>query len=321
MRRLKRRVEDIRGGGPSLFDAPGRASARLKRLGARARALAPAETVKRSVEATLKAATAPRAVETVRTGLTTLGNASMAIIFRGEPDAQRLFELADWCGERSGRGAIMAILLQDALSPQGAFFQIAGPLVQFGPNGQSVQIQWASVGTQWPQMRDALDRAQHGALRTLSAMVAAATETEPPEEDADAERLASFIQRADIPERFKSLPDKVLGRAASPSKHDCEPHDGHKPAARAPQPGDTSKNATGLAPWRSAMPTLSLSPGHRFVLGPYLLFLQTMMTRNMVDALPTMAEKIRDELTSDLHAPDAAVGAPPDIVVTKGDES
>lgn len=222
----------------------------------------------------LRALSDPRAVEALRLGLVQLGNAGMSLGFAAEPDARRLFEFAQWCEERAGRGAVMALVLEDATTPRGGFYQLYGPLV--GSNlGQGLDP-WAALSSQLPSDRlsEALEAAQVGVARLLCAMAAAALDEPPPPDD---ENLAALVARFDgleIPARFSDLVAKVEGLAPCP-------------------PAPASAGAALVA---RARLTGGLSPGGRFVLGPYLLFLQSYLARSVVDALPTFMERVREEL-------------------------
>ncbi len=319
--RLGRR---LRGDGALERSAKGKRRSKLRALARRGidntRAALERADPKASIDALLRTMTDPRAVRLAQLGMGTLGNASMEAIFTREPDARLLFEYAQWCESQSDRGHIMAVVMHDALSPQGAFNQLAGPLISMGTGGD-VRVFWTSR-PRTRDMTDTLERARTGLLRTLASMAAAATNHPAPEPDTSSQELERWLRQSDIPPRFQTLVDRVTD---TPTPH-TEPTPSTQRGSETSTQDTTPPQTTALGRTANLLPALSLPPSHRFILGPYLLFLQSYLTRNMVDALPNLASKIRQELDpqeSDPAAanppaepnPDPTRTTPPDIVI------
>jgi hypothetical protein len=102
-----------------------------------------------------------------------------------------------------------------------------------------------------------------------------------------------------LPERFEAIPFLAMGASAA---HSPMPHKTRFSSAN---------GVSALARVKTLLPTVSaIGPGHRFLLGPYLTFLQAYLTRNMVDAMPNIMQNIRGGLDTEGEAPRTQ----PDIV-------
>lgn len=99
-----------------------------------------------------------------------------------------------------------------------------------------------------------------GARYSLAEITALGLGTDPPETPS-----RSWFE-ANLPDRFHALIEPLFGPATTPGRGDA--------LARR---------------FRTPFPT-----GSTFLLGPYLTFLHTYLARNLVDALPRVAERVRE---------------------------
>lgn len=250
----------------------------LRRAASKARTLASQLPVQASLDKALLLISDPRVTQALQQSLGTMGNLSMEAAFASDPHVELLFSYASWCDERAGRGQIMGLLMQDALSPQGGFANLYRPLMDLG----AVKDPMAALSAMHPteKLLETLGQARRGALRTLCLMGAAATDQPPPQDHLDSPALAAYLEALPLDEGHRALPDLLMGRL------------GAKASAQA-QPVEAPTEAP-----RSFLPARTLPPGLRFVISSYLMFLQLYLTRNMVDALPTMMGRVREELAS-----------------------
>lgn len=242
--------------------------------------------IDRSLDAVVDMLSDPRTVATVQGWMTTLGSAGLEAAFQQEPAARLMFDFAQWCEGRIGRGHVMAVLMQDALAPTGALGQLTrtwGAAVGAGQDGRNpLEVLLTRPPTEL--LLEALDGAQRGMLTTLCALACAASDRPAPPPDAPLDVLADTFQACDIPDVYKPLADFALGRRA-----DLE----RRPEARpegAPEDtlGEDADEVGGL-------PTLRRGAELRFVLIAYLVFVETYLVRNLVDALPTLMGRVRQE--------------------------
>jgi hypothetical protein len=250
----------------------------LRRAASRARGLASHIPVQASLDKALLLISDPRITQALQQSLGAMGNLSLEAAFERDPHVQLLFSYASWCDQRAGRGQIMGLVMQDALSPQGGFANLYRPLMELG----AIKDPMAALSAMHPSQKliETLEQARRGALRTLCLMGAAATQAAPPDDHLDSQDLADWLAALPLDPEFAALPDLLMGRHASP-----------QPEA-APQSAEPSQ------PPLSFLPARTLPPGLRFVISSYLMFLQLYLTRNMVDALPTMMGRVREELTA-----------------------
>ncbi|MEO1273426.1 MAG: hypothetical protein AAFX99_35520, partial [Myxococcota bacterium] len=120
--------------------------------------------------------------------------------------------------------------------------------------------------------------------------------------------LIDQFRRADLPEQFEPLPDFILGldavegrgEATHPwgSGRDIDPAGSEHSSDEGAPGADAGAYAHGGA-LTTHRPAVQL----RRVVTAYLLFVETYMVRNMVDALPTLMERIREEMDHDSTAP------------------
>ena len=254
-----------------------RPRALVRRLGERVRgALPTSASVARSLEALAHTLSDPRAVKQVHRLMSTLGQAGFEAAFRQEPYARLMFELAEWCGEQSSRGHVMAILMADATQPGGAVAQLTTTLFSgVAGEGGLPANPLAALMSEPPGER--LDRAlttvQRSLMRTLCQLVTSATDAPEPDPDAALHELVATFRAADLPERFATIPDFVLGLDV----------------ADAPPPEEAGESPGALTTHRPATQL-------RRVVTAYLLFVETYLVRNMVDALPSVMERVREEM-------------------------
>ncbi len=302
-----------------LDRAPG-ARALLERAADKTRQLADRLPIQQAAEAALMALTDPRTAQLLQAGMTAMGNVGMEATFRRDPQARLLFEFADWCADAAGREAVMLIIMQDALSPHGGFHQLASPILSLGASDPLSAFAATASHANVPGRT--LNLAHAGMLRTLCAMADLACDQPPPPRHATPPALASHLRDSQIPERFKPLALMALGEEAPASTPNAAPEGRPDPGSEHPQaPSDgapsrgSSAASEALERPRSLLPALSLSPAHRFLLGPYLVFLQTWLTRNMVDALPAFMARIRQTAEAELRRDDPAEAPTPDDII------
>ncbi len=256
--------------------------------------------VQAATDSALRMISDPRVTQVLQAGLRSAGNVGMEATFAREPDARLLFEYASWCDEEAGRGQIMGLLMQDAMSPQGGFFQLYRPLMDLG--AVSDPLAALAAGLPGRGVTETLVNAQLGALRTLCTMGAVATKVPAPDALDSLEELAVFFADLELPSRFSGIADLALGLSPSP------PPSTNGNVEAPTSESDAKKPAGALV--------RSLPPGLRFVMGPYLLFLQFYLTRNMVDALPNVMSKVREELVKD--EPEVSPAGDPSILDMDG---
>jgi hypothetical protein len=284
--------------GPDLDgDAPGLARRLLRRAADQVTRRADPQA---ALDRALHLISDPRVASALQQSLSALGNRGMEAAFTQQPHARLLFDFAEWCDQRASRGAVMGALMRDTLSPEGAFYHLYQPLMALG----AVKDPLAALAAQPPEARllEALHEAQRGALRTLCALAALALPDAPASpHDADAEALAAHFAALPLPPRFLVLGELALGRGADQGEDASAPT-----PSQAPSPAPTGA----LARAQRWLPARALPPGLRFVIGPWLWFLQLYLTRNMVDALPEMMGRVRDELAQEQARADHEADGP-----------
>ena len=262
----------------------------LRGAAAKARQIAQLLPTDAATDKILTALSDRRTTRLVHAGLGIVGNVGLKTMFRAEPDARLLFDLADWCGEQAGRGPVMLVLLEDAMQPTGAFYLLSRTLPRL-PIADPRML-WggaAPSGGVLATLRDA----QKGMLLTLSKLVATALEQPPPDPSAQIEDVASRLRSPEIPARFFRIADLAMG--VEGAKEDASASDGSIPQ----EPTEARPQLLPvLARVRNLLPVKALPPGIRFMLGPYLVFLQAYLGRNLVDSLPRFLALVREQVDS-----------------------
>jgi len=279
---------------PDIDMQVGRARSLLRKVADKASEQLQSLPIDEAADKFMRALSDPRTVAMVQRTMSTVGGRGMEAAFKREPHARLLFDFAEWCEQQSDRGDVMGVLIHDTLMPDGAFAQISRPIQDLGLQDDPLRAFLATPPTD--SLIEVFRSAQLGLLQTLCRMAALGTGVEPPDAKAPLHTLVSFFKDSGIPEEFKVLADLALGHGESPST----PSGGD-----AAVPPVEEARTTALARVKRMLPVRSLPPGFRFLVGTYLVFLHSYLSRNMVDAYPRVMEKVREEMDGQQAAADA----------------
>ena len=210
----------------------------------------------------------PEHVHALQGALARVAQFGMERGFDRDPDARLLFEFADWIEVEHGRLAVISALLDDSPLLDGSLLGLLEAALQ----------PWAREPA---EMRRRLDAAQASLMRLLARLASLETgEAVPP--PADREVHAAAFRDQLIPERFHPLADKALGRPGSFAATT-----------------DTTDTDAGEAVGGSAAPKglqrfipSMQDPATRFVAQSYVFFLQTYLTRAMLESFPEVMSAI-----------------------------
>lgn len=291
---------------PDVEMQANRARSLLQRVASRASDAIKQLPVDTASEKLVLALSDPRTVQVVQRVMKAAGSASIQAGFRKEPHAKLLFEFAEWCETQTDRGDVMALLLQDAFTKDGAFAQLSKPMMELGVD-DPLRAFLATPPTE--SLIAVFHSAQQGLILTLCRLAALGLHEEPPAPETPRAEQVAWFRASAIPERFKLLMDLALGEEApTPAPEpDATPAAPEEAAAAGEGEGNGSSGGVASAALeriRSALPVRSFPPGFRFLVGTYLVFLHTYLSRNMVDAFPKVMEQVREEVGKEQDARD-----------------
>ncbi len=287
---------------PDVEMQANRARSLLQRVASRASDAIKQLPVDTASEKLVLALSDPRTVQVVQRVMKAAGSASIQAGFRKEPQARLLFEFAEWCEAQTDRGDVMALLLQDAFTKDGAFAQLSKPMMELGVE-DPLRAFLATPPTE--SLIAVFHSAQQGLILTLCRLAALGLHEEPPAPETPRAEQVAWFRASAIPERFKGLMALALGEEAPPEpRADAPETAAEAEAAPGEGAGGGGVASAALERIRSALPVRSFPPGFRFLVGTYLVFLHTYLSRNMVDAFPKVMEQVREEVGKEQDARD-----------------
>ncbi len=230
-------------------------------------------------------------MERVQQALVTVSGWAMERGFRADPNAELLFDFVDWLEDRHGRDRIALLLVQSPLLQDPAFLEALAHLSQTLTPWKSDQVdrKWTA-----DRLNSFKNKAGRRLLDLLVELAALEREQPPP---AGAEARIAYFESAPIPLRFTRLAAMTRGE-----KLLRRPTKGRVQLAQ--------RALSRLAPDRRE-PTglIRFVPGVgdealHFLIFSTSFFLQSYLLRNLIEALPELAEDLdrtlRDEEIIDL---------------------
>lgn len=233
----------------------------------------------------LRALTEPENAQRLQTGLAHLAQFAMETGFVADPQAGQLYKLVAWLEEEHGRAPVLQRVAAHVAATEARLVGALGSLV--GAAGGPVTPE--DVARRMHEMREV---ASSDLLDLLCGLAAIEAGEEPPVGSVD-ERVA-FFEGVMLPDEFGPLAAMAVGRPGAfdavekPKKTSLLRRVRGKPREDEPQ--------RGLARF---VPSLD-DPHLRFLTLSHLFFLQSYLTRNLVEALPDLLEmaNVLDNATS-----------------------
>lgn len=232
----------------------------------------------------------PEQVERLQQALVTISGWAMVRGFRADPNAELLFDFVDWIEERHGRHQVALRLVQSPLLQDPAFVEALAHLTRsmtpFGETGFGD----TDDDHQWSAKRLDAFKAKTG-RRLLDLLVEfAALEASAPPPAGMTARI-EYFEEAPIPLRFTRLAamtqgDKLLRRPAQKRSALAR-------RVLAKMPSGISDNS--LAPFVPGVGDQTL----HFLVFSTSFFLQTYLLRNLIEALPELAQDLDNSLRDD----------------------
>ena len=255
-----------------------------------------------SLEALLERLTSPQHLATLQGAMTQVANSAISLGFSLDPGAALLFEFASWLEEEHGRPAVLKRLLAHSpLQTTSLLSLLTRSLLD--PPDASPETEDSEVLT---------------VRRSMLQMLCALTELDeqrPWPEQGDIKHLAAYLERAVLPPRFEALLGLALGHQgafdalmaehhharreqaergplAARLKHAllerAFPQDRLEPGAQATAETSPQRPPPGAHPTARALarPQRARSDALNFLTASYLLFVQTTLTRAVLEAFP-----------------------------------
>ena len=198
----------------------------------------------------------------------------MELGFRADPDAARLYALVAWLEERHGRPPVLCRVAEHAVSTEATFLTALESIVDgYGEPRGSIAREEAA--RRMHQIRDV-------AAGELLGLLCALAELECGEESptVSVEARVAFYAEAGLPDEFRSLGAMAAG---IPGAFD--------PAREGRVPLDEERlEDDGLGALTRFVPSFD-DPHLRFLTLSHLFFLQSYLTRNLVEALPELLQE------------------------------
>lgn len=240
----------------------------------------------------------PDQVKALQQGLVRLTGWTLSKGFQADPNAELLFHFVDWLEKRHGRPQVMAILMRSEMLRDPTFIDALLYL------SRSLSPWTTEVEEPWDQHRVERfkERAAHKLLDLLVALVALESDRSPPRSpissQADVAERVEYFEAAPLPARFTRLAAMTQGDLLL--RRDT--------TSRSRKWAQKALKRVGPAPKDSALakfiPGLGDETLH-FLVFSTTFFLQSYLLRNLVEALPELADEftqaIRDDDAIDLQ--------------------
>ncbi len=266
--------------------------------------------------------TSESTIETLQLTLSKVANTAISMGFRIDPGAALLFEFASWLEEEYGREEVMPRILAHAPLEDGSLVTLLTRAMTNPPD--------ASPDTRDHHVLGVRQRM----LLMLCSLAQLEEETPLPPGD-DITSLHAYLERAILPEQFDLLADLALGdpdafdtlqrrhhEAQEAKKRDASMSEKLKLAlldrvVPTEEPAHSSKpNAT---PRTALTQRGGRTPALTFLTTGYLLFLQTTLTRSMLESFPDLIASLKhteQEEAARRYADDAIEITPHDDDIT-----
>lgn len=236
----------------------------------------------------LELLSSPQQVERLQTALVNVANWSLDRGFRSDPNAELLFEFVDWLEQRHDRRTITTILLRSSVVTDPEFLDALAHLTQaLGPFSTTE----GAPGWDEQQLNRFKQRAGDRLLDLLVHL--AALEADRPPAAGSAERRLDYFDSAPIPVRFRRLGPMTRGQQLL----ERDPVASHSKWTRrlARHLPGVDADDTRLQKYVPGVGDDELY----FLVFSTAFFFQSYLLRNLIEALPDMAEEIRRQLESD----------------------
>jgi hypothetical protein len=233
--------------------------------------------VEERIDRWLHALAEPENARRLQSVLAHVAQFGMELGFRADPHAAQLYEFVAWLEERHGRPPVLRRVAEHAATLEATILR-ALESIYAEPHDTIAREEAARL------MHEVRDVAASDLLDLLCGLAALETGEEPP--TGSVEARVAFFEEADLPEEFRALGVMAAGNpgafeAAPPSvpeRASGEERDEAGPAER-----------SGLTRF---VPSFD-DPHLRFLTVSHLFFLQSYLTRNLVEALPELLEEAR----------------------------
>lgn len=259
---------------------------RRRRDGLQEALLASVSTLERHVQTQIQELLSSREhLESLQDGLVKISSWTMTRSFEADRNAELLFRFADWIEKRQGRPKVMAMILATPLLRDPAFLEA---ITQSARHLQAFLLPDEERSQLWDA--DTLsafkDRAGDRFLDLLVNL--ASLEATPPPPAASRQARLAYFKAAPIPEEFKVLAEMTQGIGLVQDSKSAGVINRVK--RRLGLEDQSSQALTAYIPGAN-------DPHLRFLVFSTTLFLQTYLLRNLVEALPTLAEELGQSLS------------------------
>ena len=256
-----------------------------------------------SLEALLERLTSPPHLATLQGAMTQVANSAISLGFSLDPGAALLFEFASWLEEEHGRPAVLERLLAHSPLQTTSLLSLLARSLLDPPDAS-------------PETKDSEVLAVRRSMLQMLCALTELDEQRPWPEQGDIERLAAYFERAVLPPRFEALLGLALGHQGAFDALMAEhQHARREQAERGPlaarlkhalferafprdrlEPGGAQAapetppqhQPPGAHPTARALarPQRARSDALNFLTASYLLFVQTTLTRAVLEAFP-----------------------------------
>lgn len=236
-------------------------------------------------------------IDSLQSTLSKVANTAISMGFRIDPGAALLFEFASWLEEEHGKEAIIPRVLAHSPLEDGSLLGLLTRSLTSSPD--------ASPHTQDTDVR----RVRQHMLLMLCSLAQLDEETPLPEQD-DIDSLHGYLSRAILPEQFDLLADLAIGNPEAFDTLQRRHHDTQHAKRDTASTRDRIKHAlldrivpipNGRETPEAHTPSESSAlvrsqartPALTFLTTSYLLFLQTTLTRSMLESFPNMIASLK----------------------------
>lgn len=243
------------------------------------------------IERWLLAVAEPDNARRLQSALAHVAQLGMELGFRADPDAERLYELVAWLEERHGRLPVLQRVGEHMSATEATFLRALESIVaDLGQVPTSEASQEAAR-----QMHEMRDVAAAQLLDLLCGLAALESGEEPPTDSSEAGVL--FYEATELPDAFRDLAARAAGLpgAFHAVRDEREPSLLQRLRGKE-RDEDVSAESGGRRGLTKFVPSFD-DPHLRFLTLSHLFFLQSYLTRNLVEALPELLEqaKLLDE--------------------------
>ena len=227
----------------------------------------------------------PRQVEALQKSLVRITGWTLRRGFQADPNAELLFEFIEWLEKRHSREKITTILLHSQWLRDPAFVDALVHLSRLlSPFETDIEEQWSES-----RLEAFKTRAGRRLLELLVDLAALEQDVAPSPSSTVTEQIA-FFRSPPIPDHFHRLADMTQGRHLLTRTRTSERRKLAKKVAR--RLGVLRPNDSNLIPF---IPGIGDETLH-FLVFSTTFFLQSYLVRNLVEALPELADEFSENL-------------------------